>query len=77
MFDICIIKATGRLRTFINLPKVLKGKHTTLPEVKIIRANKVKITSDTLLVSHVDGELMESYVYDIELYPKSLNVLSP
>jgi YegS/Rv2252/BmrU family lipid kinase len=78
LLDICWIEAMDKRKILINLPKVLQGIHTRIPEVSMFRIPSLSIHSATKLACQVDGEVFESkHEYHISVIPKALNVVVP
>jgi len=86
LLDICWIKKTSRLRIFRFLPKVRKGTHLNLPEVRthlderLPRAKSLIILSPEkeALPCQMDGEILPAEKeYRISLLPKTLKVFMP
>jgi diacylglycerol kinase (ATP) len=78
LLDVCLIRKVGLLQFLRDVPKVLKGTHTALDEVAMIRTATLKIRSpDRPLLLHLDGELRSPAEREIEvtLEPKRLRVL--
>jgi diacylglycerol kinase (ATP) len=75
LFDVCLIHHPGLLGLFRHVSKVPKGKHLDLPFVFYFRTNEIKITSETLLPAHVDGEIIKEKEFNIKLIPQALNVI--
>lgn len=76
LMDVCIIDDVRRLKLLIHLPKALKGTHTRLPYVTTLKTNRLTIHSSSSLLAHVDGEILESRNYQIEILPKRLRVIT-
>ena len=68
-FNIVLIKKVAPLRRIFLLPKVEKGKHLHLPEIEFFREKKIVVYATDLLTAHLDGELMESMRFNIEILP--------
>ncbi len=75
LFDVCIIQQIGKLKALCNLPKTLKGTHTTMHEVNMYRAKQISVQLPVLLIAHVDGEIIEGSTYQIELLHRKLKVI--
>lgn len=67
LLDICIIKKTARIRRFLNLNKVIKGRHLSLEEVQAFRAKNLSIYSQRPFLVHTDGELFEEPLNRLEI----------
>lgn len=62
----------GKLHPFMRLlkvPKVEKGKHLEESFVEHYTVKNIDVSSESLLYAHLDGELMESYHFHIEIQP--------
>lgn len=55
--DVCVIQRVGLPRFLSALPKVMKGTHGTMPEVRLMRAQEIRIRGEQPLMMHLDGEL--------------------
>lgn len=61
-----------KLHPFLRLrwlPVIEKGKHLRLSFIKHFKTNKLVITSDELIQSHLDGEYYEAKRFEIEVLP--------
>ncbi|HSE83574.1 MAG TPA: diacylglycerol kinase family protein [Thermodesulfobacteriota bacterium] len=78
LLDIHVIQDMPTLKRFVNIPKVLQGKHLSLAEVQIKRLPWVEITLDRRLPAHMDGEpfWLEPGTHRIEAVPRGLEVIS-
>jgi len=65
--DIIIIKPIRAWKRFFYLPLVEKGKHTALSFAECTREKQIRIESTSVLDAHLDGELMEGNIFDIEI----------
>jgi len=77
LFDVCIIHALRKREAFQNLPKAINGSHITMPQVEMLRTDRLKIVSEKGIAAHADGELlgMELKELDISLEPAALEVI--
>jgi diacylglycerol kinase (ATP) len=67
--DIVIIKCIHRLTRIFHLPKVEKGKHLHLSFVESGLVQKICIRSKNTVAAHIDGELLETTNFSIEILP--------
>ncbi|MBN2364796.1 MAG: diacylglycerol kinase family lipid kinase [Calditrichaeota bacterium] len=76
-FDVCIIHALSKREVFLNLPKAITGAHVTMPQVKMIRTDKLEIRSEEGIAVHADGELLGMNLknLDISIMPQALEVV--
>ncbi len=84
MADICdgslclvSIESISKLRFFMHLNKVKKGKVLTVPEVDYTKCKKVSIRSDTEIAAQLDGEYYCAKEFDISVIPGGLEVFVP
>ena len=54
LFDVVILKPVSKVEFIRTFPKVYSGKHTTHPQVEILRAAKVSVVADA--IAYADGE---------------------
>ena len=76
--DVCLIRRVSLPRFLMAIPRVIRGTHTSMREVAMIKTAKLVVRSpDQPLVVHVDGELREPGTNEctVELEPRRLNVL--
>ena len=52
------------------------GKHVENSNIKIIRTDNLTISSDTVIESNIDGEILISKKFDIEVYPKEIEIFN-
>ncbi len=77
-FDVCVVNMIKPRRIIWNLPKLFKGSHTRLPEVKMYRSKNVSIYSSDPIPIHVDGEPIDSYSeMQFTVIPEALRILTP
>lgn len=74
--DLCLIKSVGRIRALFDIYQVIKGTHIHLPEVKMLKASSLTISSPQPLPYLVDGEVFEpEQEYKISVFKKAIRVL--
>ncbi|HUC41731.1 MAG TPA: diacylglycerol kinase family protein [Gemmatimonadales bacterium] len=76
--DVCVIRRVSLPRFLVAIPRVLRGTHTRMREVAMIRTAKLVVRApEQPLVVHVDGELREPGTNEctVELERGRLNVL--
>ena len=76
--DVCLIRRVSLPRFLIAIPRVMRGTHTKMREVAIIKTAKLVVRSpEQALIVHLDGELREPGVHEctVELERGRLNVL--
>jgi len=55
--DLCVIQRVTLPRFLAALPRVMKGTHGSMREVRLSRATEITIRGEEPLVMHLDGEL--------------------
>lgn len=76
LLDVLLADKMTRNYLLKNLPKVIKGTHENLPEIKIFKSNKLIIESETELLCEYDGELLRGQKkLDISILPGALKVI--
>jgi diacylglycerol kinase (ATP) len=76
--DVCLIRRVSLPRFLLAIPRVMRGTHTNMREVSIIKTAKLTVrTPEQPMVVHVDGELREPGVNEctVTLERGKLNVL--
>lgn len=75
--DVCLVENLNLLKIFKLLPKLAKAKHTEAKEVKIYRAKKIEIESETLFRVNIDGEIVEGDKLKMEVIPRAIKLIIP
>ncbi len=75
LLDICVVENLDKLKILRYIPKVIRGTHTHLKEVLMLKAAEVKIEIKKPHVAHIDGELMEDSVFRIKVLPGAVRVI--
>jgi YegS/Rv2252/BmrU family lipid kinase len=75
--DIVLIEAVSRARFLASLPKVFKGTHVKLPEVRVLRAAEVAISADRPFTLYADGDPIGELPARVRALPRALRVLVP
>ncbi len=76
-FDLCIVEKLSRAKMMSLLTKYMKGKHTDLAVVKMIKAKKVMITSQEETIMQSDGECFHEKKIHLEIMHKALKLKVP
>ncbi len=74
--DVCLIDPLKKNQVKIRLPFVVLGRHHWMRQEHHFRIKKINIQSDNELPAHLDGELMLSASFSIEVVTKALKVLT-
>jgi len=67
LLDVCLCDGLGTLRILRFLPKTLRGTHVGESCVHMRTARRVRITSDTPLPVHADGEILFEDARELEI----------
>jgi len=70
LLDVILIKAISPFLRLRWLPVIEKGKHLNLPFIHYFKTKKIIIESDTLMQSHLDGEVYKNNKLEIEILPE-------
>ena len=75
--DIVIADGMNRRQVMRLLPRLMKGTHLSLPEVRLIRSRTLRLESSLPLAVQTDGEILTAAAcnLDIELIPGRLSVI--
>lgn len=74
LLDVCEIGEVSPLRRFLNIHRLQKGTHDTLPEVQFHQCQHVHVSANPRLFAHIDGEPFGSPPFDIRVLPGALRV---
>jgi len=77
--NLCLISEVGRMRALSDILGVIRGNHSNLPEVKMLKfSSPLTISSPEILPYEIDGEVPEpEKEYQISILPKALKILVP
>lgn len=75
LFDTILVKPLSVFKRLRYLPVIEKGKHLDLPFIDYYNTQKITITSDLRIQSHLDGEYLESNEFTIEILPAHFNFI--
>lgn len=75
-FEVCVVHGLTRLQLLRFFPLVYKGAHVSLPYVTFLKSKRLSIASEQPLVSHVDGETLETNPVKIDMAKDGLTVIA-
>ncbi|HYH83165.1 MAG TPA: diacylglycerol kinase family protein [Longimicrobium sp.] len=77
LLDVCVCDGLSTPQILRFLPKTIRGTHVGASCVHMRRVRRVRITSDTPLAVHADGEILseDARELDIEIAPARLRLL--
>jgi len=77
MLDLCLVAPIGRWRVLRLLHHVLRSKHASLPEVRLVRTRSVQIESTIRQEIWADGEFITETPVTVEAIPNAISLLVP
>jgi YegS/Rv2252/BmrU family lipid kinase len=75
--DIVTIASVGKLRFLANLPKVFKGTHVELDEVRVFRASRIELSASRPFRVYADGEHLTDLPASLRVLPRALSIIVP
>jgi YegS/Rv2252/BmrU family lipid kinase len=76
-FDVVLTGSYGKLRALLNMPKVFKGSHVELDEVRVLRASEVRVSADREFALYADGEHLTDLPVTLRVLSRALRVIAP
>ena len=76
-FDVVLTGSYGKLRALRYLPRVFKGTHVELDEVRVLRAAEVKVAANRGFAVYADGEHLTDLPATLRVLSKALRVIAP
>ncbi len=77
LMDVVVIPNVSIWTVFKNFKKIFSGEHVmSIKGIQTCRVNHLDVSSKELLRSEVEGELLPTGSYRIEVVPEALNVLT-
>jgi len=77
MLDVVVSERTSKLSFLKNLPRVFKGTHVELPEVRVFRAASVTVSADRPFVMYADGDPIGTLPVRVSALPGAVTVIAP
>jgi len=77
LFDLMVAQRVSRLTILRMIPKLMNGTHINEPIVRMYRARRVVIESDTPLVVETDGEIpyLNAHRLTLDILPKKVRLI--
>lgn len=72
--DVYLARKTSKIRMLKLLLNIKRGKHEFDNSVKKISAKKVYIESETKVKCNIDGEILESNKFNVEVISKGIKI---
>jgi YegS/Rv2252/BmrU family lipid kinase len=76
-FDVVLTGSYGKLRALLYMPRVFKGSHVELDEVRVLRASEVHVSADREFALYADGEHLTDLPVTLRVLPRALRVIAP
>lgn len=79
LLDLCLVEYTSTWRIVQVIPRAIRGRHETEPEVHTARIRTLRVASEAGLPIHTDGEIAarEAHTIEVDVVPGGLSVLMP
>ena len=78
LLDICLVGEMGRVRCLYLLPRVIKGTHQGIPEIRFFQGKEILVELDRPATAQVAGELISPQkIYHVKILPKRLKLIIP
>ncbi len=76
IFDVCIVHNVPSKWTVLKVfPKVFTGQHIHSPYVTMLRGNTIKVSSDTPVVIHGDGEIIGNTPIEVTIEKENISIV--
>jgi len=73
--DVCIVEALSKAAFLRAFPRVFRGRHTTHPRVRMMRASTVALAANRGVQVYADGERVGPLPAEFEVMPAALPVV--
>ncbi|MEA2216916.1 MAG: hypothetical protein QOK19_2477 [Solirubrobacteraceae bacterium] len=77
LLDIVVSERTSKLRFLTGLPRVFKGTHVELPQVRVFRAASVTISADRPFQMYADGDPIGALPVRVSALSGAVTVITP
>ena len=76
MLDLILVAPAGAMRILTVLPRLIRGTHTSAPEVLAKRITQFELQCDEPLPSHLDGEVQAlATEFQISIVKNALKII--
>lgn len=76
LLDVVLVRPAGRLRLLRLLPRVYRGTHATVPEVRMMRVRAVRLEAPGV-TAYADGDPIGALPLSVDVAPGALTVFTP
>ncbi|MGE5652689.1 MAG: diacylglycerol/lipid kinase family protein [Bacillota bacterium] len=73
--DLVILENLSKAELARHFPKVYRGDHLQIPQVKTLRGRQIEITSETTCLFQVEGDVVGTTPVSINVVPRRLKVI--
>lgn len=77
LLEVCVIGPLTLPQALVRLPFVVVGKHTNMKVVRMSRRTTAVIESDDPMPAQIDGEVMVSRRFEVEIVPDAIECIVP
>ena len=77
LIEICVVEEMSRLSLLLNFPRLLRGTHLGLRQVKLFTARRIRMESDRPVTFYADGERFAPLPLESAVRPSALRILVP
>jgi YegS/Rv2252/BmrU family lipid kinase len=77
LLDVVLIADVSKRRFLANLPRVFRGEHVRLPEVRVLRAAEVELAAERPFAVYADGDPVGELPLRVRAVAGALRVLVP
>lgn len=76
-FEVYHVDPMGPLKILMLFPKLIQGRHESIPEVHRYEGREIQLTSSTPFLVNVDGEIRKHQEIRFSLIPRGLRLIQP
>lgn len=73
--DVCLIDATNIFQKLQFLPKLVKGKHTNIPVVHMLKGKNITVVATRKIPLSIDGEIVYTNRFRAKIIEKSIKII--
>ncbi len=75
LFDVMLVNKISKFKIIRKIKTLYNGKIGTLPEVSLLKANKIVVDSKEKVLLQVDGESLGHNPFEFEIIDQKLNII--
>ena len=73
--DVCLIDSTNIFQKLQFLPKLVKGKHTNIPVVHMLKGKNITVAATRKIPLSIDGEIVYTNRFRAKILEKSIKII--